>query len=108
MLIRGLGNPELKKYDGQWAITLAINEYTVTVGLIGLDIPVKPQFLESVEPEYWLEIKAVNERISRLQLECDLDAADDAVLEVLRRRTCFTSRQMLLLGRIEEDYALAD
>jgi len=108
MLIRGLGNPELRKYDGQWAIALAINEYTVTVGLNGLNIPVKPQFLEPVEPEYWVEIKAVNERISRLQLECDLDAADDAVLEVLRRRTCFTSRQMLLLERMEEDYALAN
>jgi len=33
----------------------------------GKDVPVT-QFLEPVEPEYWAEIKAVNERISRVQL----------------------------------------
>lgn len=107
VLIRGLGNPDLRKYDGQWAIALQINEYTVTVGLAGKDISVKPQFLEEIDPKYWAEIKAVHERITRLQQECDLDPADDAVLEVLRRRTCFTPRQMLLLERMEQDYAPA-
>jgi hypothetical protein len=103
-LIRGLGNPDLRKFDGQWVIAQGINEYTVTVALGGKEISVKPQFLEEVDPKYWVEIKAVHERITRLQLECDLDPADDAVLLVLRRRTCFTPRQMLLLERMEQDY----
>lgn len=106
VLIRGLGNPKLKKYDGHWAIALGINEYTVTLALDGKDVPVKPQFLEPVDPKYWAEIKAVKERITRLQLSCELDPMDDAALEVLRRRTCFTQRQMLLLERMEQDYAL--
>jgi hypothetical protein len=104
VLIRGLGNPDLRKFDGQWVIAQGINEYTVTVALGGKEISVKPQFLEEVDPKYWVEIKAVHERITRLQLECDLDPADDAVLLVLRRRTCFTPRQMLLLERMEQDY----
>ena len=104
VLIRGLGNPELKKYDGQWALALAINEYSVTIGLDSKDIPVNPKFLEPVEPKYWADIKAVNQRITRLQIECELDPVDDAVLEVLRRRTCFTPRQMAVLQRLEQDY----
>jgi len=77
----------LKKYDGQWTLALVINEYTITVGLNGKDIPVKTQFLEEVEPQYWVDIKVVNQQITRLQLECELDPMDDAGLEVLRRRT---------------------
>ena len=107
VFIRGLGNPELRKFDGRWALALAINEYTITVALNGLDVAVKPQFLEPVDPKYWAEIRVVNERITRLQFSCNLDPADDAVLEVLRRRTCFTQRQMLLLERMEQDYATA-
>ena len=105
--LRGLGNPGLRKYDGQWVVVMAVNEYTVIVALDRKDISVKPQFLEPVDPKYWIEIKTVNERITRLQLERDLDPADDAVLEVLRRRCCFTSRQMMLLERMEQDYSLA-
>lgn len=106
VLIRGLGSSELRKYDGQWAITLRINEYTLTLALDRKDVPVKPQFLEPVDPKYWAEIKAVNERITRLQHECDLEPMDDVALEFLRRRTCFTQRQMLLLERIEQEYVL--
>lgn len=103
VLIRGLGNSELRKYDGQWAIVLHINEYTVTLALDEKDVAVKPQFLEEVDPEYWAKIKAVNERITRLQ-QLELDPIDDAALEVLRRRTYFTQRQMSVLTRLEEDY----
>ncbi len=107
VLIRGLGNSQLRKYDGQWAIALSINEYTVTLAVDGKDVAVKPQFLEEIDPKYWAEIKAVNERITRLQFECELDPAEDAVLEVLRRRTYFTPKQMMLLERMEQDYATA-
>lgn len=107
VLIRGLGNSELRKYDGRRAIALRVNEYTVTLAVDGKKFPVKPHFLEEVDPKYWAEIKAVNERITRLQFECELDPAEDAVLEVLRRRTCFTPKQMMLLERMEQDYAKA-
>ena len=67
----------------------------------------KPQFLEEVDPKYWTEIKVVHERIMRLQQDHELDPAEDAVLEVLQRRTCFTLKQMVLLERMEQDYAKA-
>lgn len=106
VLIRGMGNPELRKFDGRWAVALAINEYSVTLALDAKDVPVKPQFLEPIDPKYWAEIKAVHERISRLQLSCDLDPAEDAVLEVLLRRTSFTSKQMVLLKFLEQQYGI--
>lgn len=107
VLIRGMGNPELRKFDGRWALALAINEYTITVALDGKDLAVKPHFLEEVDPKYWADIKAVHQRIRRLQLNYELDPAEDAVLEVLLRRTCFTPKQMVLLERMESDYAKA-
>lgn len=61
----------------------------------------KPQLV------YWAEIKAINERITRLQQNHDLDPMDDVALEFLRCRTYFTQRQLLVLERIEQDYAQA-
>ena len=107
ILIRGLGNSKLRKYDGQWAIALSINEYTVTLAVEGKDVAVQPQFLEPVDPKCWAEVKSVNERITRLQLECDLDPMEDAGLEVLRRRTSFTPKQMMLLKWIENNYGIS-
>ncbi len=105
VLIRGLGNPELRKYDGHWAIVMAVNEYSVTLAVDGKNIPVKPQFLEEVDPKYWVEIKAVHERITRLK-QYELDPMESAGLEVLRRRTCFTPKQLTLLKRMENDYGV--
>lgn len=105
VMIRGMGNPELRKFDGRWALALSINEYTITVSLDGKNVPVKPPFLEEIDPMYWTEIKAINERITRLQQNHDLDPMDDVALEFLRCRTCFTQRQLLVLERMEQDYA---
>ncbi len=106
VLIRGMGNLDLRKYNGRWALALAINEYTITVALDGKDVAVKPQFLKPIDPKYWTEIKAVHQRISRLQLSYDLDPAEDAVLEVLLRRTSFTPKQMILLNFLEQQYGI--
>lgn len=107
VLIRGLGigNPQLRKYDGQWSIVIAVNEYTVTLAVDGLDVPVKPQFLEAVDPKDGAEIKAVYERITRLQQE-EIDPIEDAGLKVLLRLTCFTPKQMMWLEWIENSYGI--
>lgn len=103
VMIRGVGNSALRKYDGSWAIAVSINEYTVTVNLGGEDKAVKPQFLEEVNPEYWADIQSVHERIARLQ-QCDLDPLEDGILEGLRRRTCFNQKQLALLLYLETQY----
>lgn len=51
------------------------------------------------------EIKSVSDRIAALQ-KSDLDDADDQFLDLLQRRTVWTQRQLLLLGRIEQDYGI--
>lgn len=103
VLIRGAGNPDLRKYDGRWALALQINEYTITVALGEKNTSVKPQFLEPVDPKYWAKIKAVHERITHLR-QMELDPVDEAVLEVLLRRTCFNQHQYAVLGFLEECY----
>lgn len=52
VLVRGMGSPDLRKHNGRWAIALSINEYTVTLAVNGLDVAVKPHFLEEVDPRY--------------------------------------------------------
>lgn len=106
VLIRGAGNPDLRRYDGRWAIAIQINEYSVSIALNEQEIAVKPQCLEEVELEYWAEIRAVNERITRLRLEYELDPIEDAGLEVMRRRTVFTPKQMLFLQWLESNYGI--
>lgn len=106
VLICGAGNPDLRKYDGQWAIALQINEYTVTLAVNGKNISVQPQFLKKVEPNYWAKIKAVNKRITRLQLGRELDPIEEAGLEVMRRRISFTPKQMLFLQWLESNYGI--
>jgi hypothetical protein len=59
--------------------------------------------MEAVDPNNLTEVKAVQDSIDRLR-QYELDPADEAVLEVLSRRICFTERQKLLLARMEQDY----
>jgi hypothetical protein len=105
VMVRGMGNPDLRKHDGRWAIVVNVNNYTVTIAVASEEHTVHPQFLEGIDPSYWHDIKEIHQRISALK-KCDLDPADDAVLEVLKRRLWFTERQKLLLSRMEQDYTL--
>ena len=105
VMIRSEGNPDLRKYDGRWAIARAVNEYTVSVAVDDKEMGVEPKFLEPVEEKYWEEVKQIYSRIVRLQ-QCDLDPMEDAGLETLKRRIYFTDKQKLLLKRMEEDYGV--
>lgn len=51
------------------------------------------------------DLRSVSDRIRALQ-QCDLDPVDDAVLEVLQRRTCFTDRQKEALTTLEKVYGI--
>lgn len=102
VMIRSKCETELKKFDGNWAVVVAVNEYTVSVALDKNRV-VKPQFLEAVEPERWSDIKAINSRLARLS-KCELDPIDKATFDFLRRHTCFTSRQLQVLEHMEKNY----
>jgi len=106
VMVRSKGEADLKKFDGNWAVVVAVNEYTVSVALDKNRI-VKPQFLEAVEPERWSDIKAINSRLVRLS-RCELDPIDEAAFDFLRRRTCFTPRQLQVLKYMEKTYLGAE
>lgn len=93
------------KYNKCWAIVEEVCKYEYKIDICGKRIGIAARHLKKIEfsTEEYQNIKAVYERLSRLQ-QCDLDPIDDAVLEVLKRRTSFSQRQKLLLKRMEEDY----
>ncbi|NER52878.1 MAG: hypothetical protein F6J92_40820 [Symploca sp. SIO1A3] len=105
VMIRGRGSADLKKFDGQWAIVVAVNEYTVSVAL-DKDRAVEPKFLEAIETELWTDIKAIHSRLIPLS-QCELDPIDEAAFEILRRRTSFTPRQLQVLEQMERSYGVA-
>ena len=104
-MIHAKRDPELRRFDGEWVVAKEVNEYSITIALRREDTPVTPQFLKEVDLEYWAEIQAISDRIDRL-FHCDLDPAQDAVMEVLKRRTCFTPSQIALLEFIEAQHGI--
>lgn len=109
VMIASRDNLDLRKHDGRLAIVQHVNEYTVSVSLYKEkeNVLVQPQFLEEVDPGDWAEVRAMHKRISQLQ-SCELDLAEDILLDFFSRRTCFTPKQKLLIERMEEDHGLAD
>jgi len=77
--------------------------YTVRISIARDTQQCKPEELTRIDEEYTADIKAVAQRIKRL-VELDLEAVDFWILEGLQRSTCFTTRQLLYLERMEADY----
>ncbi len=69
-MIQAKSNPDLRRFDGEWAIVKAVNEYSITIALRRENTPVSPQFLKEIDPEYWAEIQAISKRIDQL-FQCD-------------------------------------
>ena len=62
----------------------------------GWDVPLQPRFL-SIPPAFFRSLQS-----------CELDLAEDILLDFFSCRTCFTPEQKLLIERMEEDHGLAD
>lgn len=108
--VKAQGNSTLRPYDGYWGIIERISDYFYHLCIsVKNEViqckgdEVKRQDLTSVDRQKFIEI---SDRIKKLQKTCELDDADDGLLELMQRRTVWTDRQLLLLKRMEEDYGI--
>ncbi len=105
-LVSSLCQKELIKYNSCWTVITESFDSLSKICLIGTEFVLPIQHLKKLEigQQDKEDIKAISDRIAALQ-KSDLDDADDQFLELLQCRTVWTNRQLLLLQRMEEDYA---
>lgn len=119
VIVKANGSSTLRPYDGYWGIVERISDYFYHLCIslkeekisfdskdVTLLLGCKGDEVERVELNEAdkLVFKSISDRIAVLQ-RCNLDDADDQLLDLLQRRTVWTPRQLLLLKRMEEDYA---
>ncbi len=109
VIVKASGDSTLRPYDGCWGIIERISAfaYHVCISVVNEVIQSKGDELKRVElgQADREQIKLISDRIAALQ-KYDLDDADNGFLELLQHRTVWTQRQLLLLGRIEQDYGI--
>ena len=109
VIINAGSNSTIRHLDGYWGIIERISSfaYHVCISVKSEVVLCKSDEMKRVELGKGdrTEIKSVSDRIAALQ-KSDLDDADDQFLDLLQRRTVWTQRQLLLLGRIEQDYGI--
>jgi site-specific DNA-cytosine methylase len=108
VIINGYGKDSkgksLKPFAGQWAVVVDVREYHVIVAL-DEDRLIEPKFLEEAPEQFHAALKVLRDHIAVLE-QCELDAADVAFLEFMKRTLNPTPRQYLLLERTERDYGI--
>lgn len=96
-----------RKYNGCWAIAVALNELTVEVAVHDSTLVVKPENLNKIDsPEAHDQLPQIKERIWRLRKCGILDRGACTVLESLGRQTYLTPVEFGLLQWLEEYYGV--
>ena len=96
-----------RKYNGCWAIALALNDFTVEVAVHDNTLLVKPENLNKIDsPEVYDQLPQIKERIWRLRNHGTLDRGAYTVLESLGRQTYLTPLELGLLQWLEEYYGV--
>nr|MBO3464447.1 hypothetical protein [Aetokthonos hydrillicola CCALA 1050] len=96
-----------RKYNGCWAIAVALNEFTVEVAVHDNTLLVKPENLNKLDsPEAHDQLPQIKERIWRLRNHGALDRGAYTVLESLGRQTYLTPLELGLLQWLEEYYGV--
>ncbi len=94
-----------RKYNGCWAIAVALNEFTVEVALHDGTLIVKPENLNKIDsPEAQHQLPLLKQRIWRLRNGRELDRGAYTVLESLGRQSYLTPVEERLLRCLEEYY----
>ena len=107
--IKALKLEPLHPFNGMWAVIEHVGSfsYTVRISIARDTQQCKAEELTRIDDEYTADIKAVAQRIAAL-IQFELEPVEYAILELLQRSTCFTSRQLLYLERMEADYVLSN
>jgi len=98
-----------RKYNGCWAIALALNEFTVEVAVHDNTLIVKPENLNKIDsPEAQHQLPLLKQRIWRLRDRPELDRGAYTVLESLGRQSYLTDVEFGLLQWLEEYYGVGN
>lgn len=92
---------DIKKYNNQWGMVTAVGEYGIAVTIRGKTVNLFPDEVDVVPEADAKQWREVQRRIARLLTE-DLDELMLDVLELISRRTVFTTDQLWLLEQIEK------
>lgn len=94
-----------RKYNGCWAIALALNDFTVEVAVHDNTLIVHSENLNKIDsPEAQHQLPLLKERIWRLRNHGALDRGAYTVLESLGRQTYLTPVEVGLLQWLSEYY----
>lgn len=95
-----------RRYNGCWAITSSVNEFTLTVEVHDATLIVKPENLNSIDsPNEYCQLPSILRRIKRLR-ECDLDRIAYTILESLGRQMYLTELEADILLFLEQKYGI--
>lgn len=96
-----------RKYNGCWAIVVALGEFSVEIDVHDARFNVKPENLNKIDsPEVHRQLPQIKKRILRLR-ECGmLDRCAYTVLESLGRQTYLTTVEEGLLQWLEKHYGV--
>jgi hypothetical protein len=96
-----------RKYNGCWAIAIALNNFTVEVDVHDATLNVKPENLNRIDcPEVHRQLPQIHKRIKRLRNCGILDRCAYTVLESLGRQTYLTPVEEGLLQWLEKYYGV--
>jgi hypothetical protein len=98
-----------RKYNGCWAIAIAVNDFTVVVDVHDGTLAVRPDNLKPIdEPDARRQLPTILKRIRRLR-DCGLlDRCAYTVLESLGRQTYLTPIEDKILHLLEKEYDQED
>ena len=100
---------EQRKYNGCWAITSHINDFTILVDVHDGTILVKPENLKPIdEPDVRRQLPQTLKRIRRLRNVGLLDRGAYNILEDLGRHTYLTDLENDLLTFLKQRYGIQD
>lgn len=100
---------EERKYNGYWAITNEVRDFTVVVDVHDGTLSVKPENLQPIdEPDARRQLPQILKRIRRLRNVGLLDRAAYNVLEDLGRQTYLTPLEEKFLRLMEHEYGIND
>jgi hypothetical protein len=95
------------KYNGCWAIAIALNDFTVEVDVHDGTLIVKPENLQPIDsPQERRELPAIVARIKRLRNMGLLDRGAYTMLESFGKQTYLTDLEDKVLSFMEQYYGL--
>ncbi len=105
--LTGLSGPE-RKYNGCWAIAIAVNDFTLVIDVHDGTLTVKPDSLKPIdEPDVRRQLPELLKRIRRLR-DCGLlDRVAYTILESLGRQTYLTEMEDKVLLFLEKQYKIS-